>query len=268
VIHLSQPDSITPELETPPGTTYRTSLRSLATRFPATTGLIILTFTVFLAQWLMTSIYGNGLICGWGDIICALGAKVNDAILSGQLWRLFTPLFIHVTPLHVAVNMYSLYVIGPPTERFFGSARVLFLYLSSGIAGVIASLAFSQYHSAGASGATFGLLGAMAAFLYLNRSLFGRFGRDQLQRIIIVAILNLGLGLSPGIDNWGHIGGLTAGFTATWYFGPRLRAIHIEPDLVQLTDIRSWSKVWRIALLVATTILALTLLALISFPHG
>jgi len=153
--------------------------------------------------------------------------------------------------------MYSLYAIGPIVERFFGAGRTLTLYLLSGIAGVVLSLSFSPYPSVGASGAIFGLLGSLGAFLFANRSTFGQAGRIQLRQIILVALLNLGLGLSPGIDNWGHLGGLLFGTVFTWFIGPDLQFVRDElTDRVYLTDRRPWRKIWP-AIMIGSVVLAL-----------
>jgi rhomboid protease GluP len=118
--------------------------------------------------------------------------------------------------------MYALYLFGRRLERFFGHGRFLLLYLISGFAGNVISMMFTESPSLGASTAVFGLLGAQGIFIYQNKSLFGNQMRQALQSIIMVAGINLLIGLSPGIDNWGHIGGLVAGVIFTWLGGPVL----------------------------------------------
>ncbi len=217
---------------------------------PVTYGLIAATTLVFLGQLLGQSALGF-------DLIGSLGAKDNMAIAAGELWRLITPVFIHGGLAHFIVNMYSLYAIGPAVERFFGAGRTLTLYLLSGIAGVVLSLSFSPYRSVGASGAIFGLLGSLGAFLYANRKTFGQAGRMQLRQIVLVALLNLGLGLSPGIDNWGHLGGLLFGTALAWFISPSLQVVRDElTEQVYLTDRRPWRMTWP-AILIGTIALAL-----------
>lgn len=226
------------------------ALESRVRRTPVTYGLIATTALVFLGQLIGQSALGF-------DLVGSLGAKDNVAIAAGQLWRLITPVFIHGGLIHFFVNMYSLYAIGPFVERFFGAGRTLTLYLLSGIAGVVLSLSFSPYRSVGASGAIFGLLGSLGAFLYANRSTFGQAGRMQLRQIILVALLNLGLGLSPGIDNWGHLGGLLFGTGLAWFIGPSLQVVRDElTDRVYLTDRRPWRVTWP-AILISSAGLAL-----------
>lgn len=202
-------------------------------RAPVTFGVIIATVAVYL----------GGTLIGF-DQVLEFGAKDNVSILAGQVWRLVTPVFLHAGLAHLGVNMYSLFALGPPVERFFGAPRMLALYLLSGISGVVFSLAFNPYPSVGASGAIFGLLGALAMFLYLHRGLFGPAGGMQLQQLIIVGALNLVYSAAnPGIDLWGHIGGLLAGAACAAYFGPRLTPEVILGVPSGLTDERPWPEV-------------------------
>ncbi len=93
-----------------------------------------------------------------------------------------------------------------------------------------------QTHS-GASTAIFGLIGAEGIFLYQNRKMFaGQFGK-AIQNVIFIVVINLFLGLSPGIDNWGHIGGLLGGLIFTWFAGPVWEVEGIQP-MLQLVDRR------------------------------
>jgi rhomboid protease GluP len=166
--------------------------------------------------------------------------------------------------LHLFVNMYSLHVLGPSVERVFAPGRMFVVYLLSGTAGVVTSLAFSQQPSVGASGAIFGLLGALGMFLFLHRHLLGRMAEMRLRQIVMVAVLNLGLGLMPGIDNWGHVGGLLAGMALAWLIGPRLEAVRVEANRVHLVDHRPWAQVWPKAFLAGGTIAVLAYAAISS----
>ncbi|MFP3853798.1 MAG: rhomboid family intramembrane serine protease [Anaerolineales bacterium] len=204
---------------------------------PATAGIIIATGLVFLGQIASEQIFGF-------DLLLALGAKQNSAILQGQLWRYFTPILIHVGYLHFFINMYSLYVIGPPVERPFGPIRYISVYFLSGLGGVAASIAFSQAPSAGASGAIFGLLGALAGFLFRHRELLGRAGTGQLRHIVMLAIINLAIGLSPGIDNWGHFGGLITGLALSFWLGPEYQVEWNPEGIGRMVDQRRWRSVW------------------------
>jgi rhomboid protease GluP len=151
-----------------------------------------------------------------------MGAKFNPLILKGEWWRFFTPMFLHFGLMHLVMNMFSLYIMGPLVERIFGKIRFLFIYFVAGLFGVMASFVFTDGVSAGASGAIFGLFGALLFFgLIQNKFHF----RIDLKQILVLVAVNLGFGLlTPGIDNSAHIGGLIGGFlTATLVYLPRLR---------------------------------------------
>jgi rhomboid protease GluP len=181
-----------------------------------------ITSFVFILQAISQAVLGY-------DLPAALGMKVNEYIAAGELWRLFTPMLLHGSIMHVGFNMYALYLFGTRLERYFGHWRFLSLYLISGFAGNVISMMFTESPSLGASTAIFGLIGAQGIFIYQNRALFGNQTRQALQSIIMVAAINLFIGLSPGIDNWGHIGGLIAGLIFTWFGGPILAPTGMYP---------------------------------------
>jgi len=178
---------------------------------------ILMGFTalIFAGQYLTQSLMGV-------DIFAAYGAKINQAIIAGQLWRLVTPIFLHASLIHIGFNMYALFALGPSLERYYGRSRYLLLYFVSGIAGNVVSFYFSTYASLGASTSIFGLVAAEAVFVYRNRELFGKQARSMLGNLFLIVAVNLMLGLSPGIDNWGHIGGLLGGLAFSWASGPLL----------------------------------------------
>jgi len=169
------------------------------------------------------------------DIPAALGVKENNLIMQGQVWRLFTPIFLHGSILHIGFNMYALFYIGPALERFYGRWRYLGLFILSGFAGNVISFMFSQYQSLGSSTSIFGLLGAEGVLIYQNREIFGNTARRALSQVVIIAVVNLIIGLTPGIDNWGHIGGLIGGTLFAWFGGPILHKQGLVPPYT-LTD--------------------------------
>lgn len=152
------------------------------------------------------------------------GAKFNPLILKGEWWRFFTPMFLHFGLTHLVMNMLSLFILGPLVERLFGKVRFLLIYFMSGIYGVFASFVFSEGVSAGASGAIFGLFGALLYFGLIQK----KFNlRIDLKQIIVLVVFNLGYGLLvPGIDNYAHIGGLIGGFlTAAAVYFPKIKNV-------------------------------------------
>lgn len=150
------------------------------------------------------------------------GARINEAILAGQIWRFLTPALLHGSLPHIAFNMYALLSFGASLERFFGHGRFLLLYLLGAFTGNVASFLFTGgSYSVGASTAIFGLLGAEAVFLIQNRRVFPGQFRSAIGNIIFIAAINLFvIGSLPGIDNWGHVGGLIGGLMFTSFAGP------------------------------------------------
>ena len=134
----------------------------------------------------------------------------GPAIREGQVYRLFTGMFLHGGLVHLLFNCYALYVIGSQVESFLGKFKFLVIYLVAGISGALFSMIFGgNYASIGASGAIFGLMGALVYFGYHYRVYLGNVVRSQ---IIPLIVLNLALGFFvTGIDNFAHIGGLIGG---------------------------------------------------------
>ena len=133
---------------------------------------------------------------------------LGSAIRNGEYYRLITGIFLHGNLPHLLFNCYALFVIGTQIENFFGKIKYLIIYLFSGLMGSLFSIIFANYLSIGASGAIFGLMGSLLYFGYHYRVYLGNVIKSQ---IIPLIILNLLLGLLPGIDNFAHIGGLLGG---------------------------------------------------------
>jgi rhomboid protease GluP len=146
--------------------------------------------------------------------------KDNQSIIQGQFWRLITPILLHGSILHMGFNMYALYMIGPVLENKYGDLPFIGLYLIGGLWGNTLSFLLSPNPSLGASTAIFGLIAAQGVYVYKNRRLLGSSARPILTNIAMVIIINLLIGLSPGIDNWGHLGGLLGGLFFAWFAGP------------------------------------------------
>lgn len=134
----------------------------------------------------------------------------GPAIREGRYYRLLTGIFLHGGILHLLFNCYALYVIGSQVENFLGRIKFAIIYLVAGISGALFSVIFGgNFASIGASGAIFGLMGALVYFGYHYRVYLGTVIKSQ---IIPLIVLNLLLGFCmPGIDNFAHIGGLIGG---------------------------------------------------------
>ncbi|WP_215114035.1 rhomboid family intramembrane serine protease [Exiguobacterium sp. s70] len=166
-----------------------------------------LMFVTFLVMWFAESI-GSTLD---PNTLIRFGAKVNPLIDEGEWWRLITPMFLHIGWFHFAINMFALWSLGPLVERMYGSTRFATIYLLAGVIATVASYAFSEAISAGASGALFGLVGALLYFGLRDRSLFMKTLGPPL---FIMLGLNVGLAfvLGASLDHSAHAGGLVGGF--------------------------------------------------------
>lgn len=182
-------------------------------RFPISYYIIGITVIFYLLQNISKLVFGY-------DYPLLMGAKVNAFILQGEIWRFVTPVLLHASILHIGFNMYALYSIGPGLERKYGPKSFIYLYLASALWGNTLSFLFSQRASLGASTAIFGLIAAQGVYIYKNRYLLGQAAKPMLMNILMVIGINLALGLSPGIDNWGHLGGLLGGLFYAWFAGP------------------------------------------------
>lgn len=147
------------------------------------------------------------------------GANHGVLTLNGDVWRLLTCTFLHLGIIHLLVNMYALYILGPIVERVLQPTGYLVLYLLSGIGGSLASVWWQPVvTSAGASGAIFGVFGALMGFALRQKSTLPPSIFVQLRNNgVMILVLNIILGLSvQSIDMAGHLGGLVVGFVVAW----------------------------------------------------
>jgi rhomboid protease GluP len=212
----------------PPAPIERPPIQQVRVRLPdnrpvMTLTILGITVLFFILQEASRYIYQQ-------DVVALYAEKINSLIIQGQLWRLITPILVHANILHIGFNMYALYVFGKSLERFYGPWKLLFIYLVSGFAGVVFSFLLTDSASLGASTAIFGLLAAEGVFAYQNQAVFGHQARRVLRSIINIAIINLLLGLTPGIDNWGHLGGLLGGLMVSWFGGPKYELVGAAGD--------------------------------------
>ena len=137
------------------------------------------------------------------------GAQVVPGVAQGAVWQMVTSLFVHAQPLHIGMNMLTLWFLGPPLERFFGRARFLALYLLSGLAGSVVVLWLSSPNSVtvGASGSLFGLIAGLIVVLHrLNQDF-----RQILLWLGVNVLFTLTVLLGGHISWQGHLGGLLGG---------------------------------------------------------
>lgn len=181
---------------------------------PIITYLII---AICIALFIGMYLFGNG--SNNTITLIKFGGNAIALTKRGEYYRLLTSVFLHAGIIHLLCNLYSLYVIGPQAESFYGKIKYLFIFLFSGISGSLLSTALSGTNTitVGASGAIFGLLGSILYFGYHYRVYLGNVLKSQ---IIPLIILNLMIGFSfTGIDNLAHIGGLIGGVFASMAVG-------------------------------------------------
>lgn len=179
----------------------------------------IVTYTLIgicILLFILMYIFGNGSEDKY--TLIKFGANLDRLVRAGDYYRLFTSIFLHIGIIHLLCNMFSLYAIGKEIENLFGKVKYLIIFVLSGISGSLLSIAFTHNTiSAGASGAIFGLLGALLYFGYYYRAYLGAVIRSS---IIPIIVINLVIGfLTPGIDNAAHIGGLICGVLTAMMVG-------------------------------------------------
>ncbi len=196
------------------------------------------------------------------QVLLDFGAKYGPAILDGEYWRLLTSMFLHIGLMHLAFNTYALYALGPEAERFFGRGRFAAIYLLTGVLSSATSFAISSNLAAGASGAIFGLVGALAAFYLHEHDVLGAIGRSRLSNLITVIVLNLFIGFTvANIDNAAHLGGLAAGFAIGWFLSPTYEVIPAGPaGAAQVVDRVSLAGRWWVVPAAALATAGLVLL--------
>lgn len=203
--------------------------RAILTR-PAPFTIAFLVANIFLFLLTLMSVGSAGGAQAFYATLSAYGGKVNSLINAGEWWRFVTPIFLHLNWLHLLVNMYGLWILGPFVERLYGSAKFVFFWVLTGVAGVVASYltvrpgmqlnAVSRFLfknvdsvSIGASGALFGLIGVLFVFgIKFRHELPDGFKRAFGTGMLPTILLNVFIGFAiPVIDNAAHLGGLVAG---------------------------------------------------------
>jgi rhomboid protease GluP len=172
---------------------------------PGVYGIITLTILI----WLLAVEYPN--------VVLGFALLIPEAVRDGEWWRLITSVFLHDEWTHIMFNMVTLYFFGSIAERIYGLPRFFTIYLCAGLAGSLLSVALSGHNSLGASGAVFGLFGALLAFGQFNRKAFAMTIGTSVYMLLII---NLIFGfIMPNVNNFAHIGGLIGGFLTAMTVG-------------------------------------------------
>jgi len=177
--------------------------RGDAPRFTVTLLIVAVTTIVSLTAYLSSE----------GAFLYDLLQLDKQAVAEGEYWRLWSVTLLHGDFLHLAFNMYALYLAGSIVERWYGSIRFLAFYLACAAAGSTASFVFgSDVPSVGASGAVFGLFGILLGAGWVHHPV-DRQSRGIMSQLLVLVLINIAFGFASGsrIDNAAHLGGLAAG---------------------------------------------------------
>jgi len=164
--------------------------------------------------YLFSALLSQNLIDMELQTLVDLGALYGPlTVLKGEWWRLFTAMFLHGGMTHLLMNMFSLYLIGRGAEMYFDTKSYLSIYFFSGLIGGLVSLYMHPVSvGVGASGAIFGIFGALAGFFLAHREKIASYTKAFMKDFTIIIVINLVIGLSiPSIDVSAHIGGLIVG---------------------------------------------------------
>ena len=187
---------------------------------PATMTLVAINIAVYL----ITVFQGAGVGRPGGSFF-ENGALVGLLVSDGEWWRLVTAMFLHASVLHIAFNMFALYWLGSVVEEAIGTRRFLLVYFASGLAGSAGALVFSSpvAVTVGASGAIFGIMGALLVLEYMTT---GSFAGQAMGLIVINMVITFTI---PNISVGGHLGGLIGGIAATYVL---MRTRHARPSWI------------------------------------
>jgi len=159
------------------------------------------------------------------------GAIVPELVhYRGEWYRLFTAMFVHFGLAHFAANSFGLLIFGTRVERYFGRICFVAIYLIAGLVGSLASLYLSQAYAAGASGAIYGLVGALFAYTRIHKRTI-----ENLNWYVMFLYIGIGLAMgfaTPGIDNFAHLGGLVGGIVVggVYAFVKRAQGAKVADD--------------------------------------
>ena len=182
--------------------------------------LILINTVIFL----ITAFFSRSIVDINTYVLLVFGAKFGPFISEGEYYRLFTCAFLHGGLIHLLCNMYSLYILGPQINAVYGTYKYISLYIICCFTSSLMSLICAPNTiSVGASGAIFGLMGALIAFAFIERK---RIDKRFMSGLLQVLVLNLIIGMSiRNIDNYGHIGGLLGGLIVGYiFYAMRLRS--------------------------------------------
>jgi membrane associated rhomboid family serine protease len=190
--------------------------RATSLAAPATVVLVVLNVAVYL----ITVFQGAGINSPGGNVLLD-GALFGPAVANGDWYRLVTAMFLHGSLLHIAFNMFALYWLGTVVEEAIGTTRFLLIYFVSGLAGSAGALLLDPLQvTVGASGAIWGIMGALLVLEYMTT---GSFAGQAAGLILINLVITFSI---PNISVGGHLGGLVGGVAATYVL---MRTRYVRP---------------------------------------
>jgi len=163
-------------------------------------------------------------------VLFDMGALYAPAIvLEGEWWRLFSAMFLHGGMMHIVMNMFSLYIVGRGVEIYFDKLSYLAIYLSSGLIGGVVSIYIHQDSiGIGASGAIFGIFGALAGFFLAHRDRINSQSKAFMKNFGTIIALNVVIGLAiPSVDMSAHIAGLIVGLVGGYILSKKPKSLWI-----------------------------------------
>jgi rhomboid protease GluP len=177
--------------------------------YPVTAGLVAINVSVFVAMVAT----GSSIMNPSGPDLIRWGANWGVLTLGGEYWRLLSATFVHIGIIHIALNMWCLLYLGQLSERLFGKWQTFLIYVLTGVGGNLLSLAYEPTRfSAGASGAIFGLAGALLAGVrFGNLSITAGEKRSIFSSVILFAGFSFYMGMQGNVDNMCHLGGFVSG---------------------------------------------------------
>ncbi|CAA2981570.1 RHOMBOID 2 [Olea europaea subsp. europaea] len=211
----------------------------------------------FLGRFSFQPLRENPLVGPSSSTLEKLGAlNWTKVVHQHQGWRLVSCMWLHAGIIHLIANILSIILIGIRLEQHFGFVRIGIIYLLSGFGGSILSSLFIQNHiSVGASGALFGLLGAMLSELITNWTIYTN-KIAALLTLLVIVVVNLAVGILPHVNNFAHIGGFLTGFLLGFVLLPHPQFGWIERrNLPEGVRVKSKYKAYQYVLWVISLIL-------------
>jgi membrane associated rhomboid family serine protease/Tfp pilus assembly protein PilF len=167
------------------------------------------------------------------EVLLDFGASYGPYLRHGEYWRLVMPMFLHIGLLHLLIDGFALFITGSILESVYGYGRFALVYVASGMGGSLLSMLLSNRPGGGASGAIFGIMGALLVLTYWRREAVSpRWARAIRRGIVPTIIFNLVIGFFiPFIDKWAHVGGLLSGIVLGWLIPPPARGFDSTGEL-------------------------------------